>query len=201
MALRPIVSDFGGVIVDFDNSLYINGFARITGCRPEKVEEEIFPGLSLSLHRGDITGEEFRKLLESGLRVPLPVASFRKSYCEIFTLKEDTADLLRRLKRRFQLCLLSNTNEVHWDYCRKQFPILDILDHRIVSHEVRVVKPEPAIYLEAMRVTNSLPQECIFMDDIEEYVEEARKLNMHAIHFASASQAEREIEEIVKWEA
>jgi putative hydrolase of the HAD superfamily len=53
----------------------------------------------------------------------------------------------------------------------------------VLSHEVGTLKPEPAVYEHAISHSQSMPGECFFTDDIEAYVEGARRSGIDAEPF------------------
>ena len=45
------------------------------------------------------------------------------------------------------------------------------------------MKPERRIYEHALKNLAVRPEECVYIDDIEKYVEAARKLGINGIHY------------------
>jgi putative hydrolase of the HAD superfamily len=56
-----------------------------------------------------------------------------------------------------------------------------------------VRKPEEGIYKLALEVTQSNPDECLFIDDRELNLECARQLQMRTVHFQNAAQLRRDL--------
>ena len=86
-------------------------------------------------------------------------------------------------KTDYQLILLSNTNELHIDYIKKEVPFYDEFksqfDQFYLSHEIQLRKPEKSIF-EFVLDTNSLdPQQCFFIDDTEENTQTAEQMGIH----------------------
>ena len=59
-------------------------------------------------------------------------------------------ELLRALKARYRLLLLSNTNAIHFRMLEATYPLLRQFDEMILSYKVKALKPSPAIYREAI---------------------------------------------------
>jgi putative hydrolase of the HAD superfamily len=57
---------------------------------------------------------------------------------------------------------------------------LDHFDHVTFSYELRVVKPQAAIYEDSIRGLETRPDQALFIDDRPENVEGARAVGMHA---------------------
>jgi putative hydrolase of the HAD superfamily len=92
--------------------------------------------------------------------------------------------------------LLSNMPVDMIRYVRQQFRWLDHFDHQTFSAEVKLIKPDPAIYrhsLESLRVSAS---EALFVDDRETNIQGARAVGMQAIRFESTAQLREDLEKL-----
>ena len=193
MSVTTIISDLGGVLLDFDNGIYERKLAIRTGQPVHVVQAALNDELLPELHLGNLTPEQFHRSLCVRLEAALPLYEIASIYSEIFTPKADTVSLLRDLQPRHRLCLLSNTNAIHWEYCRAAYPFLDLFEHHILSHEVGAAKPEPAIYERALRAMEVEPEECVYIDDVWVYADVATALGMRGITFAGAGMLEAEL--------
>jgi HAD superfamily hydrolase (TIGR01509 family) len=110
-------------------------------------------------------------------------------------VNEDVAGLLPELKKKYMLVLLSNTNSIHQKYGWNEYEFLKLFDKLILSHEVNALKPEPAIYKKVEAFTRKPPEEHIFIDDIEEYAESAKKAGWEAVWFKNYENLVEEFKE------
>jgi FMN phosphatase YigB (HAD superfamily) len=62
------------------------------------------------------------------------------------------------------------------------------------SAEVRIIKPDPAIYEHTLRGLGVPAAEALFLDDREINVEAARSLGIRSIQFQSTAQLKKELE-------
>ena len=92
-------------------------------------------------------------------------------------------ELVQRLREKYRLLVLSNTNAIHFEMVWEAYPILRHFDHLILSHQVKAMKPEPAIFAAAIAAADAEPGECFFTDDIAAYVEAARQAGLQAEQF------------------
>jgi HAD superfamily hydrolase (TIGR01509 family) len=90
---------------------------------------------------------------------------------------------LQQLRTQVPLCLLSNINEVHYEHLQGQYNFTRHFAEVVLSCRVGMVKPEPGIYLEALRRVGVPAEHCIFIDDLEGNVRAAREVGMHGIIF------------------
>jgi len=95
-------------------------------------------------------------------------------YIASFTPNPAAAGVLARVKAAgTALLLLSNTDPERFGFVRRRFPEVRIFDGFVLSYELKLLKPDPAIYLAAARMAGSEPGECVFIDDMEENVKGA----------------------------
>jgi putative hydrolase of the HAD superfamily len=118
---------------------------------------------------------------------------FQQIWTKIFTLNPGIEDLLSSLKNRYGLLCLSNTNSWHFEYCMQKFHALKLFDGFILSYEVGKTKPDSAIFEEALKKAATLPDECVYIDDVPEFVETANKLGINGIHFRTVKKLKKEL--------
>jgi len=139
--------------------------------------------LHRSFERGDLPEEKFISTMLDAMLNKIDAKIFCKFYSEIFTVNENVASLLPQLKQNCKLVLLSNTNAIHKKYGWEQYEFIKYFDKLILSHEVNAVKPEEKIYKAVAEFTGLQPEEHLFIDDILEYVNGAKKLGWDGIQF------------------
>ena len=111
--------------------------------------------------------------------------SFATIFNSIFSEILVPESLLEALAARYRLLLLSNTNAIHFEMLRREYPMLRHFHHLVLSYEVQAMKPQREIYEAAVRLAGCRPEECFYTDDIAAYVEGARQLGIDAVQFES----------------
>jgi len=110
------------------------------------------------------------------------------------------ADVLDRIgdlkNRRFQIAILSNTNEAHSKIMR-QNKIFDQFDHVFLSHDMGVRKPAPEVFQHALKGLNAKPSETLFIDDSLENINAAKEIGMHTILARSPKQTIWDMESLL----
>ena len=192
--IRLIISDFGGVICTFDYRIFCERLAR----RIHRTVDHIFAAafgdhLQADFETGKLSGPEYHRTVMVRLDADVPFDEFYSMYGDIFTEIPATCDLLRRLRARYPLYLLSDTNEIHFGYVRKTVATLSLFEDFIVSYEVGVMKPDPRIYQEALRRSGLPAGACLFVDDRPANVKGAAQLGIRALQFESPAQFENEL--------
>lgn len=111
--------------------------------------------------------------------------------------KDDTVDVLRDLRERGgPLYALTNWSAETFPIARDRYDFLDWFDGVVVSGEVEVAKPDPAIYELLVATHGVRPEDAVFVDDLEANVEAARALGFHGIHFQGAEPLREELERL-----
>jgi glucose-1-phosphatase len=180
-----IVFDLGNVLIPFSYEGAVEKLNEVEEGLGKKFFDFYRENYDLhrSFERGEITEDDFIfKMLEC-VENKIDKETFCNYYSKIFTVNEDVVSLIPVLKKKYQLVLLSNTNSIHQKYGWNEYEFLSHFDKLILSHEVNSVKPEEKIYKAVEEFTGKPPGEHIFIDDIKEYAEGAKKLGWDAIHF------------------
>lgn len=183
--IKAVVFDLGNVLIPFDYSIAVRRLNEIEGNLGEVFLSFYKKNYELhrSFERGDLSKEKFISKMLDALHNKIDEETFCIIYSEIFTVNENVASLLPQLKQNYKLVLLSNTNAIHKKYGWEQYEFIKYFDKLILSHEVNAVKPEEKIYKVVAAFTGLQPEEHIFIDDVLEYVNGARKLDWDGIQF------------------
>ncbi len=84
-------------------------------------------------------------------------------------------------------------------YLAANAPFWNEFDGLVISAEVQLVKPDPAIFeylLKNIGLTNS---DCIFIDDSLTNARVAESLGIKSIHFQSLTQMTTELRKYISW--
>lgn len=185
-----IVFDLGKVLINFDYQIAVEKFNQIEPGLGNKFLEH--HQKNYDIHRafesGQLSEKEFVNASLNGVDKKVDPQTFSQYYADIFTAHDDVISLLPLLKKRYKLILLSNTDPLHKKYGWEKYEFLSIFDHLVLSFEVGSVKPEEKIYREVERLSQFPSEEHLYIDDIADYVEAAKKLGWDAIQFINHTQ-------------
>jgi epoxide hydrolase-like predicted phosphatase len=181
--IRCVLSDLGRVIIHFDNTIFFEKIARYSSLSKGEIAELSFTHSSslMAFDKGEITPEDFYDQATTILEAKIDYDNFFSIYNDVFSLNLHILEILKRLKGKYRLVLLSNTDVMRFGFIKKKFPEIMIFDAYVLSYEVGVMKPHPRIYDEALKEAGVEARECVFIDDIEENIEAARKLGIRSI--------------------
>ena len=123
-------------------------------------------------------------------KTELLIEEYTYSYNWIQNLKE----------QGFKVYLLSNYGKTSFEAARDngRLSFLPVVDGGVISYEVQIVKPEPAIYKKMLEKYNLAAEECVFLDDKTENIEAAKALGFHGIVVESYEQASEALIKLLK---
>ena len=189
-SIKNIIFDFGGVILNIDYKLTENAFAKL-GLKDfyriysQATQQELFD----VFEKGLISPAEFRTQIRKFIDANVSDEQIDKAWDSmLLDLPEERVALLDKLKTKYKLFLLSNTNEIHFAnfsaYMKNKFKrdlFSDLFDKIYVSHKVHLRKPDAEIFELVLNENNLKREETIFIDDSIQHIEGARKVGLNAI--------------------
>jgi HAD superfamily hydrolase (TIGR01509 family) len=110
-------------------------------------------------------------------------------------LVKPTVQLIQKLKAAgHQVYLIGNTPEELYATAQNKFPdIIKLFDGIVISSQIKMVKPDTAIYNHAVSTYNLNPANCIVIEDLEASASTARTLGMQAIVFDKISNVTKKL--------
>ena len=200
--IRAILLDLGKVIVPFDFGIGYKAIQDLTGVPPDVIRERIRgSGLVPRFESGLIEPEDFVIQFCQAVKIQIGYSEFCEIWSSIFSRNTlITGEFLSSLSRFCPLILVSNTNHIHFEMIRENYPLLRHFTEFILSYKVKAMKPSPVIYQAAVKAAGCDPGECFFTDDIAEYVEGARQFGIDAVQFQDADKLVQDLKQRgVQW--
>ena len=180
-----IVFDLGNVLIPFDHGIIVNKLNDIEaglGTNFYNLYKENYD-VHQKYERWELNESEFLSYMMEWTNHKVTPEEFCHIFSDIFVVNEDVAALLPKLKEKYQLVLLSNTNYIHQKYGWENYEFLNHFDKLVLSHEVGAIKPEPDIYRAVQIFSGMPPEEHIFIDDVADYVQGAKDMGWDAVQF------------------
>ena len=195
MAIHSVIFDLGKVIVDFTYDEAYSRMQALSGLGRDEINARLYASsLAKDFEMGRIGSQAFVGEVNRRMGTALSMAEFAELWSSVFHQTPlIPASLLERLRRRYRLVLLSNTNPLHFQMIRETYPHIAHFDALVLSHEVGAMKPDPAIYRAAIDQANCAPRECLFFDDMAENVQGARAAGMNAEQFLGLDKLRRDL--------
>jgi 2-haloacid dehalogenase len=105
-----------------------------------------------------------------------------------------TADIVWELKKQGKpVYCITNFSVDKLNRARERFEVLNAFDGIVVSGEVRLLKPDAAIYQRLLDDHGLEAADTLFIDDVEKNVEGARRVGMSAVRFTDADSLRAEM--------
>lgn len=186
--IQSIVFDMGNVLVFYDPKETM----RRDGLAPEQVEalyHAVFASAEwAALDRGVIEKTEAYAVFKSRLNEPLwaylEEKALRQNFMDHMPPYVEMYDLAAELKQAgYTIYLLSNAAADFHSYS-KNYPVMNLMDGKIISADHHCLKPEPEIYRILFETFDLEPEECVFIDDVQANIDGAAQVGMDGICFS-----------------
>ena len=191
--ISAIVFDLGNVVLNYDHGRSVKRLAQLAGCGEEEVESFIFGGLKDGFNRGKLSAKEFYTRVRDRFDLPICLDAFTSIWGDIFWENPEVTGLLPALRKRYPLYLLTNTDVLHFQYIIDNFSVIPQFRKIFASHQMGVAKPDPEIYLRALREIGRPASAVLYVDDDPGFVAVARDCGINTIHYAGGKRIRDEL--------
>ena len=191
MAIKNLIFDFGGILIDLDWDRFHNNLRTLL-----KVEggnealQKHYRELFIQYEVGAFSEGSFMYRLQEGVSHKITEREILDAWNSILVyLPQERLDYLLELRKEYKVYLLSNTNHSHIQWVRQDLRqrsgITDFetryFDHAYYSHDMKMRKPNLDIYQEVLSDAGIQGQESIFIDDTQENVDAAIAAGMLSV--------------------
>jgi putative hydrolase of the HAD superfamily len=183
MELKNLILDLGGVIFDIDYEFTIRAFADAGMDDSGQVysQKGQLPVFDL-FEKGLITTNEFCDELRSLCHKETDNETIIRCWNALLIgIPQDNIDTLYRLKEKYRLFLLSNTNEIHEAAFKQniieqhgRYFFDDVFEKVYLSHLIHLRKPDREVFDYVINENNLIREECLFIDDSIQHIHGAK---------------------------
>lgn len=187
--LQTVIFDMDGVIVDTEPVHHYAYFQHFNELNIE-VSAEMFASFT-----GNSTKNVFQKIkdhFQISTETETLVQRKRTIFNEAFDTKEDlfllegVEDLIKKLHQSgIQLILASSASKVTIDRVFKRFQLHSYFSHIISGEDFPESKPNPAIFNEAVRLSNTPKENCIIIEDSTNGIKAAHAAGVFCVGYKS----------------
>ena len=184
-----VLFDLGGVIIELGQ---LADLQRLTGFLGDSdTWRQILEPWIRRFERGECSANEFSTGIVADWGVDITPARWLEILQEWpIGPYPGTTELLLELRQAVTIGCLSNTNALHWEDQSARWPVLEFFDHRFLSFELGLRKPDIAIYQAVADRMPCNPDRVLFLDDLAVNVDAART-------FGFRSEQVRGLDEVV----
>ena len=192
-----LLLDLGGVLIDVDyhasaRAFAALGFPAFDGLYTKAKQTDLFD----RLETGQLSPQGFHDAVRAILGAALGDAQIDSSWNAMLgSIPRARIDLVERLKERYQVLLLSNTNAIHVPafeaIVARENGITDfkgLFHGAYYSFELGMRKPDESIFHHVLSRHGAAPERTLFIDDSVQHVHGARNAGLNAEHLDLAQE-------------
>jgi putative hydrolase of the HAD superfamily len=190
--IKNVIFDVGNVFVQWSPNEIVERCFNLRKGSDENLQraETLFRNpLWLSLNRGELTQGEAEQAYQAqfGLSAEQTERLFFHimDHLELIDGTEEVAHRLRKAGYRV-FALTDNVSEIV-AHLRNRHQFWKVFEGAVISAEIGLLKPDPAIFRHAMEKFNLLAEETVFFDDVKANVDGASSVGMKARLFTMPS--------------
>ncbi|RLQ87469.1 HAD family hydrolase [Notoacmeibacter ruber] len=198
MAIEHIVFDIGRVLVHWDHhAAYLDALPDEAD-RKRFFEEVDFPGWNLQQDAGRSWAEGEEVLAAQFPHREELIRLFRQNWhlTVPHAIGESVAIMRSLIARGYDVTLLTNWSADTYPIAQERYDFLAEPRGVTVSGQIRMVKPDPAIYAHHQKVFGLDPERTVFIDDSARNVEAAREAGWKAILFREPEELRRDLRKL-----
>lgn len=188
---KNIIFDYGNVIfaIDFlrtQNALSQLGIANITDFFAHKGHHQLFD----DFETGGITPAQFR----DGIRTAANNHTLADQQIDdawnslLLGVSGNNHEVLQEVKEKYRIFLLSNNNQIHYDWIvshlNQDFGLSNydhLFEKAYFSQMMGLRKPHPEIFEQVLSENHLAPHETLFIDDSPQHIEGAKKVGLNTL--------------------
>lgn len=185
--IKAVIFDFGNVICRFDNQVFTKRLAALCGKPAGALHALIYepPDLPRAYESGALDSAGFLAGISERCGHDFAEADVVAAYTGIFTPVEATFDLIRKLKPRVKLALISDTGPWHAEHIIRPSEVFPLFDAVTLSCELGTLKPDPRLFADALGKLGLMAEECVYVDDRRDVVQAANAFLMHGLVYTT----------------
>jgi len=181
--IENIIFDFGDIFINLDkigamsNALELFKVKEFT---PQMIQ------INMDYEKGLITTEAFIQFYTTTYPHVSKKDIIRVWNCMLLDFPLHRLDFIKQVSKNYRCFLLSNTNELHIDWIKKDWGMdlynefKNCFEEFYLSHEMNMRKPDANIYEFVLNENNLIASETLFIDDTKENTETSTKLDIQS---------------------
>tara|TARA_R100001369_G_scaffold92687_1_gene139129 strand:- start:260 stop:871 length:612 start_codon:yes stop_codon:yes gene_type:complete len=180
--IKTLIFDFGDVFINLDKHGAMKNALDLFGL--ETFEDDMI-ATNIQYEIGNISTSEFIQFYKSkfpSLNDPDIIDAWNYIIKDFPEYRLDFIATLAQ-KKEFKLILLSNTNDMHIDYIKRNALFYEAFknyfDQFYLSQDIHLRKPDKNIFEFVLKENNLIANECLFVDDTKDNTDIAEQLGFH----------------------
>jgi putative hydrolase of the HAD superfamily len=192
LGLRAVVFDYGMVLTGPPDPRAYAALLRITGLPVERLESFYWADRH-AYDEGKLTGIEFWQNIVQDAELRLDASAIEELNlwdARMWTTQNDAmlAWQLALKEHGILTAILSNMGESVLANMKQKFSWLSRFDVLVWSYQLKMAKPDPAIYRHVLKELGTRPEETLFIDDRPVNIDTANAMGINGVLFTDVEQ-------------
>jgi glucose-1-phosphatase len=192
--ITTVIFDLGGVLFDIDYKHTQEAFQKLGAINDfnEVYSQQKQEGIFDEFEKGNISPAKFREGLRKWLPEKITDEQIDNAWNALLIgFPAEKIALLNKLKNKYNLFLLSNTNEIHlvevMNMLKRHTPegLDKIFIKEYYSCRMGLRKPDKEIYERVLAENKLTPANTLFVDDLLQNIEGAQSTGLQILHCTS----------------
>ncbi|MCJ8338955.1 MAG: HAD family phosphatase [Pseudomonadales bacterium] len=193
-----VLFDLGNVVLNWDTQAIINSLA-LSDVKKRAIDTELLASpLWLELDAGSSSEKQIIERLSkssilSASDIQQCLDSTKSSLLEI----DATIDLMQQIAdQKISMYCLSNMSKETYAYIKHR-PWFNFFEDVVISGEVELIKPNPAIFHHTLEKFSIQAADTLFIDDSQANITTAQQLGFHTILFDRSAECYQQIKTLL----
>ncbi|MGB3779099.1 MAG: HAD family phosphatase [Tunicatimonas sp.] len=191
-----VIFDLGGVLIDWNPEYLYRKIFNDEKQMQHFLTEVCHGAWNKEQDRGRLFVEAVRERTERFPEHAANIRAYHERWDEMLggAIEENVA-VLEDLRQRpdIHLYAITNWSAETFPVAQQRFPFLGYFEDTVVSGELKLVKPDPKIYQTLLDRQPIVPEQAIFIDDVQENVVGAEALGIRGIHLTLETDLRKEL--------
>lgn len=199
-SIQAVVWDLGGVLVRTGDRAPRRAWEKRLGLAQDTLDAMVFQSrTALRAEVGRADAQDIWDDLAQRLSLtPDELVQLQRDFWRGDQLDNALVDKIRQLRASYKTGLITNAWRIIRQSIEEIWHLDDVFDSIVISAEVGVAKPDPAIFQRLLDEWAFPADAVVFIDDSGDNIAAARRLGMEGIHFKDPQQAMAELETLLE---
>ncbi len=193
-AIKNIIFDFGGVILNINYYLAVAAFKELgledfDQWYSQKNQSNLFDEFEI----GQISPQAFREEIKKHFTKPITDEQINKAWnALLLDLPAERIQLIQAIGKKYRCFLLSNTNEIHIESFSAEIERVygmntfnNLFEKIYYSSRINMRKPDKEIFEYVLKENGLAPEETIFIDDSIQHIDGAIKTGIRTLFLST----------------
>ncbi len=189
--IKNIIFDLGGVILDIDENIVYQELEKMGISTSELTHSKEFMELMSKFDTGIYTAHTFRKKMKAVIgQEKMTDQKFDSIWnAMLLDIPRERIEAIEKVKKHYRIFLMSNSNVIHYDLYVRDLQLRfgynefdELFDKSYFSFAEHLEKPDPRFFELILDHEGLLPEETLFIDDMEPNIKVAKSLGINTYH-------------------